>query len=315
MKLAEKKRKNAQPRNSLFQRNPILKRWQLYLLAAPAIIYILLFAYKPMYGLLIAFKNFKMKQGIWGSEWVGFDNFERLFNSYWFPVILKNTLLLSGLNLLLGFPLPIILALLVNELRNGKARKTFQIVSYAPHFISTVVVCSMISIFLAPQTGILNKVIEFFGGDIYILQDSEAFKWIHVVSGLWQEAGWGAIIYYATLSSVDQNLHEAASLDGASRFQRVIHINLPTLLPTIAIMFILRCGSLLSVGYEKIYLLQNELNLVGSEVISTFVYKVGLEKAQFSFSTAAGLFNSVVNCVFLVFANWFSKKAAGSSLW
>ena len=297
--------------------NASFKRWQLYLLAAPAIIYIVLFAYKPMYGIVIAFKDYKMKLGITDSPWADpiFKNFLRLFKSYWFPTILKNTLLLSGLSLLLGFPLPIILALLVNELRNGKAKKTFQIISYAPHFISTVVVCSMITIFLTPSTGILNKLIELFGGDVYILQSSTAFKWIYVISGLWQEAGWGAIIYYATLSAVDKNLLEAAELDGANRFQRMIHINLPVLIPTISIMFILRCGSLLSVGYEKIYLLQNDLNLVGSEVISTYVYKMGLESLEFSFSTATGLFNSVVNCIFLVIANGFSKKASGSSLW
>ena len=293
----------------------IYSRWQLYLMALPAVVYLILFKYKPMYGILIAFENYKHKLGVWGSEWVGWANFERLFNSYWFPVILKNTVTISALSILLTFPLPIILALLVNEVRNGKVRKGFQIISYAPHFISTVVVCSMVILFTAPNGGVVNQIIEFFGGKSHnFMNDPESFKWVYLISDIWQGMGWGAIIYYATLSSVDRNLHEAAEIDGANRLQRVLHINIPVLIPTIVIMLILRFGSIMSVGYEKVYLLQTALNTSASEVISTYVYKTGLEGADFSFSTAVGLFNSLVNCFFLIVVNKISDKLTGSSL-
>lgn len=293
----------------------ILARWQLYLMALPAVLYVLVFKYKPMYGILIAFKEYKHKFGVWGSEWVGFDNFERLFNSYWFPIILKNTVVISTLSIILTFPLPIILALMVNEIQNGKVRKGFQIISYAPHFISTVVVCSMVILFTSPNGGVINQVIQLFGGEAYnFMYESKAFKWVYLVSEIWQGAGWGAIIYYATLSSVDKSLHEAAEIDGANRFQRILYINIPVLIPTIVIMLILRFGTIMTVGYEKVYLLQNSTNISASEVISTYVYRVGLEGAQFSFSTATGLFNSLVNCFFLIVVNKISDKVSGSSL-
>lgn len=303
-----------QKKRSLFE--SIRRRWQLYLLALPAVIYVLLFCYKPMYGILIAFKNYKPKLGIWESAWVGFENFERLFNNYWFPIVLKNTLTISIMSILLTFPLPIILALMVNEIQHSKVRKTFQIVSYAPHFISTVVACSMIILFTSPSTGIINQIIEAFGGDaVAFMQSPKTFKWVYVISGAWQGTGWGAIIYYATLSSVDKSLHEAAQIDGANRLQRILYVNLPVLIPTITIMLIMRCGQVMSVGYEKTYLLQNSTNLMGAEVISTYVYKMGLEQMDFSFSTAADLFNSVVNCTLLVLVNKISKKLSGSGLW
>ena len=295
--------------------NSILARWQLYLMALPAVLYILVFKYKPMYGILIAFKNYKHKMGIWGSEWVGFDNFERLFNSYWFPVVLKNTVVISALSIILTFPLPIMLALLVNEIQNGKIRKGFQIVSYAPHFISTVVVCSMVLLFTSPTSGVINQAIVALGGEAYnFMYEPQAFKWVYTVAVIWQGTGWGAIIYYATLSAVDKSLHEAAEIDGANRLQRILHINIPTLMPTVVIMLILRFGQVMNVGYEKVYLLQNSTTLSASEVISTYVYKVGLQNAEFSFSTAAGLFNSVVNCIFLIVVNKVSDKISGSSL-
>ncbi len=293
----------------------MLRHWQLYLMVLPALVYILLFAYKPMYGLLIAFKDFSLKRGIWGSEWVGLANFERVFSSYWFPIILKNTLLLSVLSLILGFPIPIILALFANELKNNKVKKVFQTVSYAPHFISTVVICGMITLFLNPNTGVLNLAITALGGDpVYFMQRSDLFPWIYVISGIWQEAGWGAIIYFAALSAVDHSLLEAAELDGAGRLQKLWYINLPTIMPTVVITFILRCGQLLSVGYEKVYLLQTTTNLSASEVISTYVYKMGLVNNDFAFSTAVGLFNSVVNCIILILVNKISKKISDSSL-
>ena len=289
--------------------------WQLWLMMVPAIVYMVLFVYKPMGGVLIAFQDYSLKRGIWGSEWVGFENFNRLFKSYWFPIILKNTLTLSLLSLLLSFPAPIILALAANEIRSERRKRTFQTVSYAPHFISTVVVCGMITVFLSPESGVINFLLQAVGIDpVEFLAKPNAFKWVYVLSGIWQTVGWSAIIYIAALSGVDKNLLEAAEIDGANRIQRIRYVNLPVLVPTIVIMFILRCGSILSVGYEKVYLLQNTANLSASEVISTYVYKVGLEKADFGFSTAVNLFNNVINCIVLILSNKLSKKVSGSSL-
>ena len=289
--------------------------WQLWLMMVPAIVYMVLFVYKPMGGVLIAFQDYSLKRGIWGSEWVGFENFNRLFKSYWFPIILKNTLTLSLLSLILSFPAPIILALAANEIRSERRKRTFQTVSYAPHFISTVVVCGMITVFLSPESGVINFLLQAVGIDpVAFLAKPNAFKWVYVLSGIWQTVGWSAIIYIAALSGVDKNLLEAAEIDGANRIQRIRYVNLPVLVPTIVIMFILRCGSILSVGYEKVYLLQNTANLSASEVISTYVYKVGLEKAAFGFSTAVILFNNVINCIVLILSNKLSKKVSGSSL-
>lgn len=297
------------------KKKSIWKSWRLYLMCLPAVIYFLVFAYKPMYGIIIAFKDYSMRLGIMGSPWIGFENFERLFSSYWFPIILKNTLTLSILTLILGFPIPIILALVLNEVKNSRIRKGFQTISYAPHFISTVVLCGMLTLFLSPSSGVINKIITMLGGEsINFLQEPEMFKWVYVLSGVWQEMGWGSIIYFATLSGVDRALLEAADIDGATRLQKIWYINLPVLVPTILILLILNCGSLLSVGYEKVFLLQNATNLSASEVISTFVYKSGLEKADFSFGAAADLFNSVVNTIVLLTANMISKRTTKTSL-
>ena len=297
------------------KKKSVWKNWQLYIMCLPAVIYFLIFAYKPMYGIIIAFKNYSMRKGIMGSPWIGFGNFERLFSSYWFPIILKNTLTLSGLTLILGFPIPILLALILNEVQNSRFRKGFQTISYAPHFISTVVLCGMLTLFLSPSSGVINRFITMLGGEhINFLQEPSMYKWVYVLSGVWQEMGWGSIIYFATLSGVDKALIEAADIDGASRLQKIWYINLPVLVPTILILLILNCGSLLSVGYEKVFLLQNPTNLSASEVISTFVYKSGLEKSDFSFGAAADLFNSVVNTIVLVLANTISKQTTKTSL-
>lgn len=293
----------------------IKRHWQLYLFAFPAALFTAIFAYKPMYGILIAFKDYSFKKGIWDSPWVGMKNFQRVFSSYWFPITLKNTLTLSFMNLFIGFPIAIILALLFNEVRNARYRKFVQTVSYAPHFISTVVICGMISIFLSPSVGIVNKLLNFMGHEsVAFLQSVSMFKWIYTITGIWQGVGWSSIIYFAALSSVDKSLLEAAEVDGATRFQRILHISLPTILPTIVTTFILECGSVLSIGYEKVYLLQNDLNLAGSEIISTYTYKVGLEQTDFSYSTAVGLFNSVVNCIVLIIANKLSRKVTEEGL-
>lgn len=293
----------------------VRRNWQLYVMCLPAVIYMMIFSYKPMYGILIAFKKFNMRAGVMGSPWCGFENFSRLFNSYWFPIILKNTLTLSLLSLVLSFPMPIILALMLNEVKNVRFRKTVQTISYAPHFISTVVMCGMISLFLNQSSGVFNIIITKLGGEaINFMQYPENFKWIYVLSGIWQGVGWSSIIYFATLSGVDKSLLEAAEIDGANRMQRIWYINVPVLVPTIIVLFILNCGSLLSVGYEKVYLLQNSTNLSASEVISTYVYKVGLEQADFSFGTASGLFNSVVNTTILLISNFISKKVTKQGL-
>lgn len=292
------------------------RTWQLYVLLLPAVIYLLVIVYKPMGGILIAFQDYSLRKGIWGSKWVGLENFKRLFNSYWFPIALKNTLGISILALVASFPIPIILALAVNELQDGFFKKLVQTVSYAPHFISTVVICGMLTIFLNPEYGIVNHILTALGGSsVYFLAKPELFKWVYVVSGVWQNAGWDAVIYFAALSGVDKELLEAAEIDGANRLQRIRYINLPVLMPTILIMLILTCGSVLNVGYEKIYLLQNDLNLSASEVLSTYIYKVGLVDNDFSFSTAANLFNSVVNGIILVTVNKLAGKAGDSSLW
>jgi len=307
----------ASPKKSRSFKRPDLKKihWQLWLMVLPAIIYMLLFVYKPMGGILIAFQDYSLKRGIWGSEWIGFENFTRLFRSYWFPIILKNTLTISLLSLLLGFPAPILLALSANEIQSERRKRLFQTVSYAPHFISTVVVCGMITVFLSPESGIINVLLQIVGVEpVAFLSKPDAFKWVYTLTGIWQTIGWNAIIYIAALSGVDKSLLEAADIDGANRIQKILYVNLPVLIPTIVIMFILRCGSILGVGYEKVYLLQNTANLSASEVISTYVYKVGLEDADFGFSTATSLFNNVVNCIVLLLSNKISQKVSGSGL-
>lgn len=291
------------------------RRWLLYLMVLPALASLLIFSYKPMYGLIIAFKNFNFRLGYLGSEWVGLEHFKRLVTSYWFPVIIKNTLTISLLSILIQFPLPIIFAMFFNEVRQSKLKSVAQTVTYAPHFISTVVVCGMVISFLNPTSGIINKAIEFFGGDsIAFMQETGAFKWIFVLSGVWVNTGWSTIIYTAALSSVDSELLEAAQIDGANRWQRMWHINFPTLLPTVVIQLILTSGTLLNVGYEKTLLLQNTMNIGVSEVISTYVYRMGLINHDYSFSTAAGLLNSVVNVIVLTIVNGISKKVTETGL-
>ena len=297
-------------------RKQLVNHWPLYLMVIPALIYTILFNYKPMYGVLIAFKKYSLKKGILGSPWVGFSNFERVFSSYWFPVILKNTLTINFLSMLLSFPAPILLALMVNEVEREGRKRLFQTVSYAPHFISTVVICGMLILFLSPSSGIVNKIITAFGAEpVYFMQKPEMFQWIYVFSGIWQGTGWSSIIYFAALAGVDKSLLEAAEIDGASRMQKIIHINLPVLMPTIAVLLILKFGSMMSLGHEKVLLLQNSTNLPGSEVISTYVYKVGIEHSDFSFSTAIGLFNSVVNTLLLIVFNTLSRKVTKAGLW
>ena len=294
----------------------VVKNYQLYILILPAFVYFLIFCYLPMYGVQIAFKDFIANLGIVGSPWVGFKHFERFFNSYNFLLILKNTLGISIYSLVVGFPMPIILALLLNEVRNGPFKKIVQTVTYAPNFISMVVMVGMIITFFSSSSGLVNILLSKIGiAPVGWLSKGEYFKSLYVWSGVWQSTGWGSIIYLAVLSGVDPQLHEAAIIDGASRLRRMWHINLPSIIPTIVIMLILSTGSIMNVGYEKIYLMQNPLVLDVSEVISTYTYKVGLLNSQYSFSAAVGLFNSVINLVLLTIVNTISAKISETSLW
>ena len=294
----------------------IKRNWQLYLFLLPAVVIFLLFHYYPMYGVQIAFKDFRANLGIAGSPWVGLKHFKRFVTTSSFTLLMGNTLRISLMSLLIGFPMPVLFALLINEIRYTPYRKMIQTVSYAPHFISTVVMVSMLTIFLDKDYGIVNVLIGTLGiGPYDFMTKGPWFPSIYVISNIWQNLGWDAIIYIAALSGVDMQLHEAAMIDGATRVQRVWHINLPSILPTVIIMLILACGKIMSVGFEKVYLMQNALNTSHSEIISTFVYKAGLQSAQYSFSTAIGLFNSVINLILLLFVNMLSKRLGETSLW
>lgn len=297
-------------------RKDLKKNYILYLLILPVFLYYVIFAYVPMYGIQLAFKEFVPKLGILGSPWVGLDNFTRFFSSYNFQSLLLNTLGISVYGLLAGFPIPILFALLLNYLPGKRFRKSVQMVSYAPNFISVVVMCGMITIFLAPDTGIVNQIITALGGkSVSFLSVPGYFKSIYVWTGVWQGMGFSSIIYISALSGVDGQLHEAAIIDGATKFQRIVHIDIPSIAPTMIILLILSLGSIMSVGFEKIYLLQNSLNMSASDVISTYVYRVGLIDSDYSYSTAVGLFNSVINAILLVTVNTAAKKLSSTSLW
>jgi putative aldouronate transport system permease protein len=304
-------------RRSSFAAN-IRKNSQLYALVALPLIFVIIFHYVPMYGAQIAFKNFRLMDGISGSPWVGFANFTRFFGSYAFPRVMKNTIGLSLYSLIAGFPFPIILALSLNTLRGSRFKKTVQMVTYAPHFISTVVIVGIVLQLLGSRTGLVNNFLELLGMErIQFLGDARYFRHIYVWSGVWQNVGFGSIIYLAVLSSVDPQLHEAAVVDGASRMQRIWHIDIPGLLPTAVIILILNTGHILNVGFEKVLLLQNPLNLSMSEVIATYVYKVGIEAEvpNYAYSSAIGLFQSVVGLILLVTVNRIAKRLGQTSLW
>ncbi len=300
-------------RNTLHSR--ILRNWGLYLLMLPAMIIFFCFTYLPMYGVIIAFKDFRPAQGIWGSQWVGLKYFERYFNSYMFGNTIINTLVISLYTIAITFPLPILLALMCNQMYARRFKKFFQVSTYLPHFISTVVMCGMIIMFLSPSSGIIPKLCGMAGiqtGDL--MGNARAFSSIYVWTEVWQHVGWDSIMYIAALSSVDPQLYEAAEVDGASKWQKILAIDIPMLIPTMVTLFILRCGSLLGVGFEKVYLLQNDLNISTSEIISTYLYKMGLKSNQYSYSSAIGLFNNVVNFIILILVNQISKKLSDTSL-
>ena len=291
------------------------KNRSLYFMIIPVVLFYILFHYKTMYGAIIAFYNYRPARGLEGSKWVGLDHFIYFFKSPFFMRTLKNTLAISLLNLLFAFPAPIALALLLNEVRNKYFKKVVQTVTYLPHFISSVIICGMLTSFCL-STGLFNDVIEFFGGQrIPLLQGTQYYRTIYIASDIWQTIGWSSIIYLAALSGVDKNLYEAAQLDGANKWKQTWHITIPGILPTIMIQLILRIGTLMSVGYEKTLLIYNPTNYAVSDIISTYNFRMGLELGDWSYATAIGLFNSVVNCILLVMSNKLSKKYTENSLW
>ena len=291
------------------------KNWILYVMIVPVLLYFIIFHYWPMYGIQLAFKDFKIKLGIINSPWVGLKHFQRFFSAYHFKSLILNTLGISIYTLLVGFPIPIIFALLLNYLNNNHLKKTVQMVSYAPHFISTVVLCGMILMFTNPNSGLFNTIRNYMGLEsTAFMSKPEWFKSIYVWSGIWQNMGWNAIIYISALAGVDYEMHEAAIMDGATKIQRMIHIDIPSIKPTIIMLLILQLGSMMNVGFEKVFLLQNSLNRSSASVISTYVYEVGLLDHDYGYSTAVGLFNTLINVVLLLTANTISKRITDESL-
>lgn len=301
-----------------FNLGKVLRRdWQLWIMILPAALYILIFCYGPMYGLQLAFKDYDFSKGITGGNWAGFKYFEQYFNSPMFWPTIRNTFTIAFFSLICGFPIPIILAIAINSIKGQRWKRTVQTTVYLPYFISTVVLVAILQIMLSTTTGLLSnalKAIGLIGEKANLLGDPGAFVPVYVISGIWQSAGWNSIIFIAALAAVDGQLYDAAKVDGANRWQQVWHVELPAILPTIIILLIMNMGGILSVGFEKTFLMQNSLNKSVSEVITTYVYNVGLKSSQFSFGSAVGLFNTVVNFVFLVLANQISKRAANISL-
>jgi len=287
----------------------------LYFMLIPVVAYFLIFYYQPMYGVQIAFKNYSFKYGIWGSPWVGLKHFKGFFDSYYFFRLLRNTLTLSLNDLVWGFPAPILLALLINEIRNNSFKRIVQSVTYLPHFISLIVVCGMLKDFFS-LNGLVNNIIQQFGGEpIQFFIKADMFMPIYVGSNVWQQLGWGTIIYLSALTGIDPELYEAARMDGANKFRQIINITLPGIMSTIIILFILRTGKILTVGSEKVLLLYNPTIYEKADVISTFVYRKGLEESNYSYAATVGLFNSVINFILLIAVNNLSKKYTENSLW
>ena len=305
---------NQAKKDSIWKR--ILACRELYLMLLLPVIWYILFLYTPMYGIMIAFKDYRAARGIWGSEWIGLEHFKRFFSSFYFGRIVGNTLTINIMSLLFGFPFPIFLALLLGELRNGKFRKVLQNVAYIPHFLSAVIVVSIMQLILNPNTGVYNMIRQWFGLPVTnYFASVGAFKPMYIISGIWQNMGWDAILYIAALAGIDTTLYEAASIDGAGRLQKIWHISLPGISSTITIMLLLRCGQIMNIGYEKVLLMQNSLNQASSDVISTYVYRVGILEGNFDYSTAISLFNSGCNILLLLLANAIAKRVNGTSLW
>lgn len=313
VKAVKKKKGNNSSSNILLEKfrcdlNYIKKNFQLYLMVLPGLILLFLFKYVPIYGLIIAFKDFNVLKGIMGSEWVGLAHFERFFNMSSFYKLFNNTLTLSVYGLIFGFCFPILIALLLNQIRYAGLKSKIQLVLYAPNFISTVVIVGMVFIFFS-STGPVNSALAKFGMDpTMFMNDPKWFKTLYIGSSIWQSAGWGSIIYLATLANVDPSLHEAARIDGANVLQRIRYIELPAILPVATVLLILGVGGIMSIGHEKAFLMQTSLNIQSSEILPTFVYKMGLQMGDYSFSAAVGLFNSLINLILLIIVNFIVKK-------
>ena len=294
----------------------VRREYGLYLLFLVPLIWYLVFMYYPMYGLQIAFKRYNAKLGILGSPWVGFKYFQQFFGSYYFKDLLVNTLVLNVYQMALGFPIPIVLALVINEIHSQPLKKAVQNVTYIPYFLSMVVVVSMLTLFSNPNYGLFNKIAGIFGGGgVDYMAKEDCFRTMYVLSGVWQNMGFNSVIYIAALSSIDPQLYEAAEIDGASRMRKILNISIPCIMPTIVILFIMRIGSLMNVGFEKVLLMQNNVNMGKSDVISTFIYRNGIQKGQFSYSAAVGIFNSLINLALLVGANMLTRRLGDSNLW
>lgn len=292
------------------------KYYQLYILILPTLLYVFIYHYIPMYGVQIAFRDFSPSKGILNSTFVGLKYFKKFFESYRFEQLLTNTLKLSLLSLVFSFIVPIVLALLLNQFRHKRYRGFIQTVIYAPNFITVVVLVGMMSVFFSPHTGIINHLIRAMGGDpIFFMGSKEWFTPLYILSGIWQGAGFGTIIYLGALSGISPELYEAARVDGATRFQIIRKVDIPCIMPTIVIMLILSVGGIMNVGFEKVLLMQNDLNRSVSDIIGTYVYDIGITQAQYSYSAAIGLFNSVVNAILLIIANQISKRVSETSLW
>lgn len=289
---------------------------RLYIMLLLPLAYLIIFSYMPMADLVIAFQDYSVRRGVFGSKWVGFKHFEKIFSTPIFWQLLRNTLLLSIYSFIAGFPMPVLLALALNEARSKVFMKTIQSITYAPYFLSTVVVVSIMTQFFHTRIGLVNNIIQLLGGTPRnFMGEAESFRHLYVWSGVWKSTGYSAVLYMASLASVDPSLHEAAILDGANRVQRVWHVDMPTILPTIVISMILSLGGLMNLGYEKAYLMQNDLNSSVSEILSTYVYKRGLQDIQYSYSTALGLFNSVCNLILICSANFIARRVGETSLW
>jgi len=296
-------------------RRSFQKYWQFYICIIPVIAYFVIFHYMPMYGVQIGFRDYNPVDGVSRSPFVGLKHFLRFFNSYQFSRVITNTAGISLYQLAVAFPMPIILAILLSELRSNRFRKTMQMLTYAPHFLSVVVIVGMLTTMFSPRTGIVNFALRAAGFEsIFFMAEPTWFKTLYVFSGIWQNCGWSSIIYIAAIAGIDPNLFEAAIVDGASTFRRIIHITIPSIMPTIVILLILQCGQIMSVGFEKVFLMQNNINMPASDVISTYVYRAGLLNAQISFASAVGLFNSVINCTLLVIVNQIARKKGETSL-
>lgn len=306
--------------STLANRRRLMQRvWntrELYLLILIPIIWYIVFKYLPLYGIQIAFRDYRTSRGFFGSEWVGLKHFKRFFNSLYFGRIVGNTLVINIVSLLVGFPIPILFALLLNELTHPRYKKVLQNVTYIPHFLSAVVVVSVLQLIFNPNTGVYNMVRKALGlaTTNYFAMES-AFKPMYILSGLWQNMGWDSILYIAALAGVDPTLYEAATIDGATRLQKIRYVSIPSIMGTITIMLLLRCGQIMNIGYEKVLLMQNSLNQASSDVISTYVYRVGILEGNYSYSTAINLFNSACNVVLLFIANLLAKRLGGTSLW